>query len=192
MTEKINTQAKVRVGGPSGRETCTIRSPRIDDYKKMADLAGQLGYPSAEEEIRLRIKRMKDDDHAVFVAELETGQILGWVGMYIFRSVETDHCTFISGLIVDETFRSRGIGKVLLKAAEEWARRRGCHTICVSSNVIRSCAHVFYLGNGFRNVKTQITFLKDLDGTEPCAELGCREQGSFEAQIEQLDDLRDR
>jgi GNAT superfamily N-acetyltransferase len=112
---------------------------------------------------------MKDDDHAVFVAELPTGRIAGWVGLYVFRSVEMEHSTFISGLIIDETLRSRGIGKDLPHAAEEWARSRGCHAICVSSNVIRSRAHLFYLGNGYRNVKTQATFRKNLDGMEPSA-----------------------
>jgi GNAT superfamily N-acetyltransferase len=159
----------VRMGGLSDEEVCTIRSPRSDDYDEMADLSGQLGYPSTEEQIRLRIERMKDDDHAVLVAELSSGQIAGWVGMYIFRSVEMDHCTFISGLIIDETFRSQGIGRGLLKAAEEWARHMGCRAICVSSNVIRSSAHAFYLSNGYRSVKTQTTFLKDLDGAGACA-----------------------
>jgi GNAT superfamily N-acetyltransferase len=168
MTGKNGAQEVVRMRRSSAIDSCAIRAPRSDDYDKMADLAAQLGYPSAKEQIRLRIEGMKDDDHAVLVAELPTGQIAGWVGMYIFRSVEIDYCTFISGLIVDETFRSQGVGKKLLNAAEEWARRRDCHVICVSSNVIRSRAHVFYLGSGYRNVKTQITFLKDLDGSGSC------------------------
>jgi GNAT superfamily N-acetyltransferase len=135
----------------------------------MADLARQLGYASAGEQIRLRIERMKADDYAVFVAEVSTGQIAGWVGMYIFRSVEMDDCAFISGLIVDEALRSQEIGRVLLGVAEEWARRRDCRAICVSSNVIRNRAHGFYLKNGYRKEKTQIVFLKNLDEGELCA-----------------------
>lgn len=147
-------------------ETCTIRPPRSCDYGKMANLAGQLGYPSGEDEIQLRIERMNDDDHAVFVAELASGQIAGWIGVFVFCSVEMDPCAFISGLIIDEAFRSRGIGKQLLSAAEEWARPRGCRSICVSSNVIRNRAHVFYLSNGYRNKKTQTMFVKNLDGSQ--------------------------
>jgi ribosomal protein S18 acetylase RimI-like enzyme len=164
MTGVNGAQETARIAGRSARGTCTIRSPRSDDYDAITELAGQLGYPSAEEQIRLRIEGMNNDDHAVFVAELPTGQIAGWVGLYIFRSVEMEHSTFISGLIIDEKLRSRGIGKELLHAAEEWARSRDCHAICVSSNVIRRRAHLFYLGNGYRNVKTQATFRKNLDG----------------------------
>jgi GNAT superfamily N-acetyltransferase len=142
---------------------CIVRSPRADDYDQIADLADQLGYPSDGEQIRSRIERMKSHDHAVFVAEVLPGQIAGWVGLHIFHSVELDDCAFISGLIVDESLRSRGIGNALLASAEEWARCRGCETICVSSNVIRNRAHGFYLDNGFREVKTQIMFHKDLN-----------------------------
>jgi GNAT superfamily N-acetyltransferase len=170
MTRVNGDKESTRISGRSAGGTCTIRSPRSDDYDAITGLAGQLGYPSAEAQIRFRIEAMKGDDHAVFVAELATGQIAGWVGLYILRSVEMEHSTFISGLVVDETHRSRGIGKELLHAAEEWARSRGCQAIYVSSNVIRSRAHLFYLGNGYRNVKTQATFRKKLDGMDPGAE----------------------
>jgi GNAT superfamily N-acetyltransferase len=160
-------QDAIRVVRLKTRESCTIRPPRVDDYGKIADLAGQLGYPSTKEQIGRRMEGINDDDHAVFVAEVSRGRIAGWVGMYIFRSVEMDHCTFISGLVVDEAFRSQGVGKILLNAAEDWARIRGCNAICVSSNLTRSRAHGFYLGNGYRSVKTQITFLKSLEGARP-------------------------
>jgi GNAT superfamily N-acetyltransferase len=146
----------------SGTEALTIRAPCVDDYSRMADLAGQLGYPSLEQQLRSRVERMNDDDHGVFVAELTTGQIAGWIGLHIFRSVELNHCAFITGLIVDKGLRSRGIGRVLLEVAEAWAGLRRCEQICVSSNVTRTRAHSFYLENGYEGVKTQITFVKNL------------------------------
>lgn len=150
-----------------GRKTFIIRRTRVDDYGKMSGLAGQLGYPSSEKQIRLRMERMTDDDHAVFVAEEPGGKLAGWIGLYIFRSVELDPCAFISGLVVDEAFRSHGIGHVLLSAGEDWARDRGCLVICVSSNVTRSRAHGFYVENGYQNRKTQYNFLKNLTASPP-------------------------
>lgn len=169
MTGHSDTGKAMRARRLATGQKCRIRPPHFDDYEKMADLADQLGYPSAVQQIRLRIERMQDEDHSVLVAEVPAGNVAGWIGMHIFRSVELDEFTFITGLIVDEAFRSQEIGKALLDAAEEWARRRGCHSVCVSSNVVRDRAHGFYMRNGYKNVKTQITFLKELQKTEICA-----------------------
>jgi GNAT superfamily N-acetyltransferase len=68
----------------------------------------------------------------------------------------------VGGLVVDENHRGRGIGRILMQHAEQWARGRGCETVCVRSNVVRERAHVFYQGIGYDNIKTQRMFLKVL------------------------------
>jgi GNAT superfamily N-acetyltransferase len=100
--------------------------------------------------------------YAVFVAELPGGQIIGWIGAYLFRSVETASYAEINGLVVEQAIRSRGIGELLLTAAEEWARSIGCDAISVRSNVERDRAHRFYTNNGYEHVKTQKEFHKSL------------------------------
>ena len=147
----------------SAQSTCSVRPPKRGDYDKMADLAEQLRYPSTGKQVRMRLDAMANSSHyAVYVAELPGGQIGGWIGLYVFRSVEQDSCAGISGLIIDQRFRSRGIGKVLLDAAEKWARSRGCNAISVHSNVTRERAHQFYARNGYEHIKTQKYLLKTL------------------------------
>ena len=147
----------------STQSTCAARPPESDDFDKMADLAGQLGYECTGKEIRARLHEMRDSNqYAVYIAELPGGRIAGWIGVYMFRSVETEGCAEISGLVVDQEIRSRGIGKLLLEVAEEWARCRGCEAISVRSNVMRDRAHRFYSNNGYQHIKTQMTFRKIL------------------------------
>ena len=142
---------------------CTVRPPGPADYPAMAELAGQLGYPSTAREVRARLAGMKDPrQYTVFVAETSDGQVAGWIGVFIFRCVERAPCAEINGLIVDGGQRSQGIGKLLLDAAEKWARRRGCAEITVHSNVIRRRAHRFYERHGYQRVKTQKLFAKRL------------------------------
>lgn len=86
---------------------------------------------------------------------------MGWIGAYVFRSVEMDSCTKISGLVVGHDMRSRGIGKILLDAAERWARGIGSRTISVRSNVERDRAHQFYLNNGYQHHKTQEDWFRE-------------------------------
>jgi GNAT superfamily N-acetyltransferase len=129
----------------------------------MADLAVQLGYECTGEEVQKRLSQMQDPrQYAVFVAELGEGRIAGWIGAYLFRSVETRSCAEISGLVVDQAIRSRGIGKILLDTAEGWARSNGCDTVSVRSNVKRDRAHRFYSNNGYEHAKTQKEFRKNL------------------------------
>lgn len=147
----------------SEKSACSVRPPEPRDCDKIADLAGQLSYPSTGKQVQMRIDAMANSSqYAVYVAELPGGQIVGWIGLYVFRSVEQDSCAGISGLIIDQHVRSRGVGKALLDAAEKWARSQGCHAISVHSNVTRERAHQFYTRNGYECAKTQKYLVKAL------------------------------
>ncbi len=139
-----------------------IREVQPQDFPRIAELAGQLGYPSSPNEIAGRLAGIKySDDHAVFVAQLG-GEVAGWLGVYVCRTVEADPRAEISGLVVDERYRSQQIGLHLLGRAERWAREKGCRAIGLRSNVIRDRAHVFYERHGYKHTKTQKSFRKDL------------------------------
>jgi GNAT superfamily N-acetyltransferase len=68
----------------------------------------------------------------------------------------------VNGLVVADDERSRGTGALLLSAAEQWARSRGCKNMSVRSNVIRGRAHQFYQRHGYEHYKTQKAFRKPL------------------------------
>jgi GNAT superfamily N-acetyltransferase len=143
---------------------CHIRIPRSTDCERMAVLATQLGYPSSAEEIERRMTEMADRERfAVYVAEGPDHEVIGWIAVYVFLSVELDKFAEISGLIVDQNARCHGVGAKLLRAAEEWARTVGCLRISVRSNVVRERAHQFYLRHDFEFTKAQKTFVKRLD-----------------------------
>lgn len=143
--------------------TLTIRAAEPADCDGMAKLSRQLGYESSGDDVRGRLVQMHDSSqYAVFVAESGESGILGWIGLNIFRSVETPPMVEISGLVVDEATRSRGVGKQLVEAAEAWARKLGYSLLSVRCNVVRDRAHAFYLRNGFENTKTQKVFRKHL------------------------------
>lgn len=147
----------------SVQSRCAVRAAQLCDCEGMAELAGQLGYECTGEEVRRRLSHMQDaSQYSIFVAELPGGQIAGWIGAYLFRSIETGSCAEINGLVVDQSIRSRGIGKTLLDAAEGWALSIGCNAISVRSNSKRDRAHRFYTNNGYKHVKTQKEFHKSL------------------------------
>jgi GNAT superfamily N-acetyltransferase len=151
------------VNAPAARFTGEVRPPRPQDFARMADLASQLGYDAAVGDIARRLDGMRHSkEHAVFVAELPDGEIAGWIGVFIYRGVELDARAEISGLIVDERFRSQNVGLRLLERAEQRARDNGCTEASLRSNVIRDRAHKFYERNGYTHTKTQKSFRKKL------------------------------
>jgi len=140
-----------------------IRIARPEDYARMAELAGQLGYPSTADQVAKRLSGLNTTgEHAVFVAQLPDRMIAGWIGAFIYRCVEADARVEISGLVVDERFRSHAVGRALLERAEAWAREKGCSATSLRSNVIRDRAHKFYEREGYEHTKTQKSFRKKL------------------------------
>jgi GNAT superfamily N-acetyltransferase len=140
-----------------------IRLARPQDYPRMAELAGQLGYSSTPDDIARRLAGfITTGEHVVFVAQLAGGTIAGWIGAFVYRCVEADARVEISGLVVDERYRSQAVGRVLLDRAEKWAREKGFRATSLRSNVIRERAHAFYERLGYEHTKTQKSFRKKL------------------------------
>lgn len=144
-----------------------IRRARRSDANRLAELSGELGYPAASEEIEERLRRMKPaSQHAVFVAETRTDgercEVIGWLHVSVSHLLEVETRAEVNGLVVGKGRRSQGAGARLLDAAETWARRHGCRSMSVRSNVIRERAHGFYLRQGYEHYKTQKAFRKNL------------------------------
>ena len=103
----------------------------------------------------------RDEHHAIFVAETD-GCVIGWVHVYLCPLLEVDLQAEIGGLVVDESWRSRGVGRLLLERAEQWAREHGVCKLIVRSNIVRERAHAFYERVGYVCFKTSRVFSKTL------------------------------
>ena len=140
-----------------------IRRAKSGDAARLAELSGQLGYPSTAAQIRERLRGIKPvSDHAVLVAESENAGVIGWLHVSRQPLVEMEIRGEVNTLVVADGQRSLGAGARLLAAAEDWARKRGCKGMSVRSNVIRERAHKFYERNGYEHYKTQKSFRKPL------------------------------
>jgi GNAT superfamily N-acetyltransferase len=139
------------------------RRARSSDARRLAELSGQLGYPTTAVEITKRMRRLKPaSQNALFVAESADAGVVGWAHVSVTHLVEVGTRAELNGLIVGEGQRSLGVGARLLEAAEDWARKRGCPSMSVRSNVIRERAHKFYERRGYEHYKTQKAFRKPL------------------------------
>jgi GNAT superfamily N-acetyltransferase len=138
-----------------------VRTADLSDVQAIAALSTQLGYPSSPAQIGPRLENIsKDEDHGLFVAEMSDGPAIGFVHVYVGLQVVSDSEATIGELVVDKDYRSRGIGRLLMQRAEEWARKKECSALRVNSNVVRNEAKVFYDRLGFEHLKTQRVFHK--------------------------------
>jgi GNAT superfamily N-acetyltransferase len=140
-----------------------VRRARISDAPQLAQLSGQLGYPTTGAEITKRLHKLKPaSQNALFVAESPDAGVVGWAHVSVTHLVEVGTRAELNGLIVAEDQRSLGAGARLLEAAEDWASKHGCPSMSVRSNVIRDRAHKFYERQGYEHYKTQKAFRKTL------------------------------
>ncbi|HKV62427.1 MAG TPA: GNAT family N-acetyltransferase [Candidatus Acidoferrum sp.] len=152
---------KNRIGQKS--QHLKIRQAKSVDAPRLAELTGQLGYPATTAQIRTRLRKIRPaSQNAVFVADAAKDGVIGWLHVSREALLECDVRAEVNGLVVAEGHRSSGAGARLLAAAEDWARKHGCKSMSVRSNVIRERAHKFYERNGYENYKTQKSFRKPL------------------------------
>ena len=144
-------------------DAITVRPATREDARRMAVLSAQLGYPSSPKEIKRRLSHFHPDEDAVYVAEGSDRKVLGWVHVFLHCLVESDPQAEIGGLVVDEANRGTGVGKLLMKHAEQWAREKGLRSVYLRSNIIRKDAHTFYQKCGYSIIKTQHAFRKNLE-----------------------------
>lgn len=110
------------------------------------------------------------DPSAVLIAQDKKGTAQGFVELTIRSHAEG--CTpgriaYLEGWYVDPGFRGKGVGRMLLKAAEEWAKQNRCRELASdawSKNTLSRKAH---LAMGFKELGTIRCFRKVLRGARP-------------------------
>jgi ribosomal protein S18 acetylase RimI-like enzyme len=140
-----------------------IRPARQADAARIAELSGQLGYPTTARAMTARLRMvLREKDGVCFVAETNEAGVVGWVHVSVTPLLEVERRAEVNALVVDERVRSRGAGGSLLQSAEEWARKKRCKGMSVRPNVTRERAHGFYERHGYEHYKTQRAYRKEL------------------------------
>jgi GNAT superfamily N-acetyltransferase len=140
----------------------TVRDARAEDAEAMSRLCEQLGYPAQSGAMPQRLVRLQRDPNVrALVADAGEGAI-GLATVHLRHTINHEApIAQLTLLVVDESRRSRGVGRALVEAAERWAHAQGCHRIVVTTALQRTGAHVFYERIGYRH--TGRRYGKDFD-----------------------------
>lgn len=143
----------------------TVRQARPDDAPELTGLLVQLGYPDNDvERVRRRLATWTEDTSSrALVAEHE-GRLVGAIAVTAVPFFERDgKWARIVALVVADGQRGKGIGRLLMAAAERFAAKLGCARTEVTSSRGRTESHPFYRRLGFvDSTDRSVRYLKDL------------------------------
>jgi GNAT superfamily N-acetyltransferase len=129
-----------------------VRRASIDDGAALADLLGQLGYPTTEEEARARLAAWAGDERRLVLVAERSAVAVGFVAVAAVPYFErAGSWARICALAVDRDHRRRGVGRRLVAVAEEAAAGWGCVAVEITSSRRRDEAHAFYRDLGYED-----------------------------------------
>jgi GNAT superfamily N-acetyltransferase len=127
-----------------------IRPASENDAHQMLPLIRQLGYSDLDSEgLAAKIKDYSRDDYRILVAE-SANTIISFISLHVFTSMHSPgKVGRITAFCVDQEFRGRGLGILMMIEAEKYFVEQCCGKIEVTSNNRRLEAHRFYLNRGY-------------------------------------------
>lgn len=127
-----------------------IRKATTDDATAIRRLLAQLGYPDLSEQgVAEKISAYSKASYSILVGEVDLN-VVGFISLHWFEIFHSAGMIGrISAFCVDELFRSQGLGRQLLDAAEAFLIKQGCTKLEVTSNIRRVRTHEFYLDRGY-------------------------------------------
>jgi ribosomal protein S18 acetylase RimI-like enzyme len=137
-----------------------VREAKPGDAPRLVELIHELGHEISEKQVRKNLAALKKSGETPLVATLDK-KIVGMCGVgrriVIHRPAPLGR---ITALVVSKDAQGHGLGRMLLEAAEESMRKKGCHLVEVTSNDRRAAAHAFYRHLGYE--RSSIRFFKKL------------------------------
>jgi GNAT superfamily N-acetyltransferase len=139
-----------------------IRDAVDADTPKISELALQLGYSVCAKDIASRLaQHSKQSDSRVVVA-VDGARVVGWTTFRLSKKIHSKPVVEVSGFVVEQELRRKGIGKKMMAYVENWATEHRIYTVRLNANSTRAEAHRFYEAIGFKKIKEQIAFQKEL------------------------------
>jgi aminoglycoside 6'-N-acetyltransferase I len=143
-----------------------IRLATLADHSEWLRMRHNL-WPEVEQEDLLReMERiMADPLTPVFVMERPDGGLGGFIEAGTRKyadGCESSPVGYIEGWLVDEDLRGQGIGKALVKAAEDWARSQGLREMASDTWLENDVSIAAHLKMGYEEVERLIHFAKTL------------------------------
>lgn len=149
------------------RDAAALRACFLELQAFERAIVPALASPDAalEPYLEMMLARCAESDGKVVVCEAGGGRVVGFVSVWGRLPAQTPDDdprlhAWISDLVVLESHRGRGIGRMLLEAAEAFARELGVAYVGISVLARNGVARELYVASGF--VEHQVVLRKEL------------------------------
>lgn len=120
-----------------------------DNISSIIPLLRKINQKTPLDILEERLKEMIQLPNYEFIGMYSEGELIGISGLwystrhYIGKTVEADH------VVIDERFRSQGLGKKLFDWIHEYTQSKGCGAIELNTYVENRKSHKFYYKLGY-------------------------------------------
>jgi aminoglycoside 6'-N-acetyltransferase I len=105
------------------------------------------------------------DSQLVLVAETDGGRLVGFLEASIRPFVEdcrSDQVGYLEGWFVENNYRKNGIGRKLVRTAENWAREKNCAEMASDSEIGNDLSLKAHQNLGYEETSRLVHLRKDL------------------------------
>lgn len=106
------------------------------------------------------------DSQFVLVAENDEGRLIGFLEVSIRPFVEdcsTENVGYLEGWFVEEDYRKCGVGRELVRNAENWARQKGCSEMASDAEIGNHQSLLAHNKLGYTETSRLVHLRKDLN-----------------------------
>ncbi|WGV23589.1 GNAT family N-acetyltransferase [Halotia branconii] len=94
-------------------------------------------------------ERLQNRDSVIFVAN-DQGDLVGFTQLYpSFSSVSMKRVWILNDLFVQEVHRNKGVARLLMEAAENYAKQSKAVRVVLSTQILNSAAQELYESRGY-------------------------------------------
>ncbi|GAB6168054.1 GNAT family N-acetyltransferase [Clostridium carnis] len=137
-----------------------IRECELEDYREICKLNKDFGYAYKEEIVLKRVKNILTNKRDIILVAQLNDDVIGYLHGSSYEALYSDLLVNILGFVVDEKFRSLGVGNELIKELEKWAKDNSFSGVRLISSYDSLEAHKFYEKHGYINRKNQKNYIK--------------------------------
>ncbi len=146
-----------------------IRIATLSDIQAWVALRAELWDDTSLDEHHVEAEAMlaKSPDEGIVFLDVVDG-----VGIRAFAEAtlrhdhvngcETSPVAFLEGIYVSPDVQGTGIGRLLLRSVQSWARERGCSELASDADINNLASHAFHKAVGFEETDRVIYFRKAL------------------------------
>lgn len=117
--------------------------------------------PWMEEALFLsRLREVASFPHFEMISAFDGDKLVGLSGYWIASRLYSGFYLEPDNVIIDQHYRSQGIGKLMMDFLESIAKEKGCKMMMLDAYIVNTAGHKFYEREGF--VAKGYHFIKEL------------------------------